>query len=102
MPRIGSKGQSLFGLSLICLETKPSKEFEEKIVRYGLDPLLKAAIINEKEADEIVQWFLKTKPSWESNNTSKFEKEFELDGKKYKILTDSYRNYRDLNLLPLK
>jgi hypothetical protein len=100
MPRIGSKGQSLFGLSFICLDVKPEKEDERKIIEYGLEPLLKAEIITKEEAEEIIQWFLKTKPTWDSNHESDFKKEFEIDGKKYTISTDSIRNYRDLNLLP--
>ncbi|MBU0547030.1 MAG: hypothetical protein ABH876_01180 [Patescibacteria group bacterium] len=98
MPRIGN-GQSLFGLSIVCLSVKPKrKAYEEKIVRYGLEPLLKANILTEEEAGKIVQWFLKTKPTWNSGGAGYFTKDFEIDGTKYRLITDSYRGFRDLNI----
>jgi hypothetical protein len=98
MSRIG-RDQSLLGFSIICLASKPrKKEDEERIVRYGLEPLLKAKILTETEAKRIVQWFLKTKPTWDSGGAGHFTKEFQVDGTKYRLITDSYRDYRDLNL----
>lgn len=97
IPRIG-RGQSLFGLSLICLDVKPRKEKEERIVRYGLEPLLRAGILTTEEANRIVKWFLDTKPTCDSGGADQFEKEFEIEGTKYRLITDSYRSYRDLNL----
>ncbi|KPJ56867.1 hypothetical protein AMJ49_03580 [Parcubacteria bacterium DG_74_2] len=95
MPRIG-RNQSLFGLSIISLLGKPKNEGE--IIRYGLEPLLKAGVLTEEEMNKIIEWFQKTKPTWNSGGAGDFTKEFEIEGKKYRLITDSYRNYRDLNL----
>jgi len=97
MPRIG-RNQSLFGLSIISLEGKYEINDEEEIVRYGLEPLVKADILTKDEVEDIVVWYHATKPSWDSNNEERFKKEFEIEGKKYILVTDNYRNCRDLNL----
>jgi len=95
IPRVG-KNQSAFGLSIISLFCKPREE--EEIVRYGLEPLLKAEVLTMEEVNKIVDWFLKTKPTWNSSGAGQFTKEFEIEGIKHQLFTDSYRNYRDLNL----
>ena len=46
MPRVGND-QSVFGLSIICLSRKYFDE--EKVVRYGLEPLTKAEILTDVE-----------------------------------------------------
>jgi len=97
MPRVG-KNQSLFGLSIISLEGGYEIQDEEEIVRYGLEPLVKAGILTKGEVEDIVVWYHATKPSWHSSNVEKFEKEFDIDGKGYRLFTDNYRNCRDLNL----
>lgn len=97
MPRIG-KNQSMFGLSIISLEGSYEVKDEEAIVRYGLEPLLKAGILTKGEVEDIVVWYHSTNPSWHGDNTERFEKQFEIDGAKYRLSTDSYRNCRDLNL----
>jgi hypothetical protein len=95
LPRIG-KGQSLFGLSLICLDRKLANE--TSVVRYGLAPLLSAGILTMEEVEEIVDWYKNTVPTWDSGGNSRFEKNFQVDGQGYRLYTDSYRNCRDLNL----
>ena len=95
MPRVGND-QSVFGLSIICL---PRKYFdEEKVVRYGLEPLTKAGILTDVEVKKIVNWFKKTEPTWDSDNRKGFAKTFKIDGITYKLMTDCCRGYRDLNL----
>jgi len=95
MPRIG-KNQSLFGLSIISLDGKSQNE--KWIVRYGLEPLLKAQILTQEEVGQIVVWYEQTDPTWDSGGARQFQKEFEIDEIKYRLITDSYRNCRDLNL----
>lgn len=96
-PRIGKK-QSLFGLSLICLEGDYPNV--EEIVAQGLEPLIKAGILAGEEASQIKDWYKKTEPTWDTNynNPSPFEKTFEIEGKKYKLYTSCDRCFRDLNL----
>jgi len=95
MPRIG-RNQSLFGLSIISLDGKAKDERE--LVQYGLEPLLVGGILTEEEVKQIVGWFLNTQPTWDSGGAGHFQKEFEIDGMKYRLISDSYRNCRDLNL----
>lgn len=96
MPYVG-RTQSLFGLSLICLNCRHEKEKE--IIAYGIQPLLKVGVITIEEAERIISWYLATESTWDSGGTSgQFKKEFSIDGVKYRIWTDSYRNCRDLNL----
>jgi hypothetical protein len=95
MPRVG-QNQSLFGLSIISLKEKVPNE--ENVVRYGLEPLLKAKIVSDEDVEKIVAWYKTTNPNWDSNNSKRFEKEFVIDEVNYKLITDSYRNCRDLNL----
>ena len=64
MPRIGNN-QSLFGLSIISLARKYSDE--EKVVKYGLEPLTKAGILTDVEVNQIVDRFKKTEPTWDLN-----------------------------------
>ena len=97
MPRIG-KNQSMFGLSIISIEGAYSAEEDERIVRYGLEPLVKSGILNEGDVKDIVAWYQSTKPSWDSGSGERYEKKFGIDGQKYRLVTDSYRNCRDLNL----
>lgn len=100
MPRIG-QNQSLFGLSIISLNGKTKNE--EAVVRYGLAPLLKADILTQDEELRIIQWYLQTEPTWDSGgHDGRFEKSFKVDGVQYRLITDSYRNCRDLNLQVLK
>lgn len=95
MPRIG-QGQSLLGFSIICLNGKCKNEKE--VVEYGLEPLLLANIITEEEAARITNWYLQTQPTWDSGGAGRFQKEFEIEDIKYRLITDSCRNCRDLNL----
>lgn len=96
LPRIG-KNQSLFGLSIISLESKFEKE--DEVVRYGLEPLLKSGILTDSECEEIVLWYSHMEPTWNSGGVAGvFQKSFEVEGVSYKLITDSYRNCRDLNL----
>lgn len=99
MPRIG-RNQRLFGLSIISLDAKTQNEGE--IVQYGLKPLLTASVLTQEEAEQIVNWYLQTQPTWDAGGTGHFQKVFEVEGVKYELITDSYRNYRDLNLQVLK
>jgi hypothetical protein len=96
MPRIATN-QSMFGLSIISLEGYLANE--EEIVRYGLQPILAAGILTEGEADQIVAWYLRTKPTQDSGGLPHFRKEFEIDGTRYRLMTDSIRYCRDLNLV---
>jgi hypothetical protein len=95
LPRIGNN-QSVFGLSIISLARKYSDE--EKVVRYGLEPLTKAGILTDVEVKKIVDWFKKTEPTWDSDDRKGFAKTFKIDGIKYRLMTDCCRGYRDLNL----
>ena len=97
LPRV-ARVQSLFGPSIICLEDKPKPQEEEAIVRYGLEPLLKANILTDGEVQQIVDWYLSTQPTWDAENSKRFQKVFDVDGTRYELMTDSYRNCRDLNL----
>ncbi len=92
MPRI-AKSQSLFGLSIISLDEIHSEE--EGIIRYGLEPLAKKGILEEMEIDKIVNWFKQGPDPFYYHN---FEKTFIVGPNKYKLSTDCYRGYRDLNL----
>lgn len=95
MPRMG-RNQSLLGFSIISLDGKLKNERE--VVKYGLEPLLIANIITKKEAEKIINWYLKTQPTWDSGGVGHFQKEFKIEDIKYRLITDSYRNCRDLNL----
>jgi len=95
MPRIG-QNQSLLGLSIISLDGKPKNERE--VVQYGLDPLLVAEIITKEEATQIINWYLQTRPTWDSGGIGDFQKVFHIEGIGYKLITDSRRNCLDLNL----
>lgn len=101
MPRIGNN-QSMFGLSLISLKGEYKDAELERTVRYGLEPLVGSGIVTREDGEAAVAWFLSTKPGWDSNNRTRFEKRFEIDGQKYKLMTDCYRNCRDLNLQAVK
>jgi hypothetical protein len=107
MPRIG-KNQSLFGLSIISLEGQvEDRKVEEKIVRYGLEPLKTANILSDDNIKEIVDWYALSDPKWGPHDYAtrtrpNFEKKFEIDGKTYRLSTDNYRNFKDLNLLAVK
>ncbi len=100
MPRI-AQNQSCFGLSIISLNGRTPNERE--IVQYGLEPLLTARVLTQEEAEQIVNWYLQTQPTWDRmiwnpRGTKNFRKEFEIEGVRYAFITDSYRGYRDLNL----
>lgn len=95
MPRI-AQIQSLLGFSIICLDGK--FKGEEEVVKYGLEPLLVANILTKKESEQIINWYLQRKPTWDSEWGKYFRKEFEIEGIKYRLITDSCRNCRDLNL----
>lgn len=99
MPRIG-QNQSLFGFSIISLNGKLKNEKE--VVKHGLDPLLTAEIITEKEADQIINWYLETQLTWDSGGAGHFQKVFHIGGIGYRLITDSCRNCRDLNLQVLQ
>ncbi|MEE9525033.1 MAG: hypothetical protein V3V78_00310 [Candidatus Woesearchaeota archaeon] len=94
-PRFG-KNQSLFGFSIISLDR--SYKDEPEVVAYGLEPLVKAEILTDDEASKISDWYKNTQPSWDSNNTHRFEKTFKLGDHRYRLSTDCYRGCRDLNL----
>jgi hypothetical protein len=87
----------LVRLSIVSLEGYLANE--EEIVRYGLQPILAAGILTEGEADQVVDWYLGTKPIQDSGGLPHFRKEFEIDGTKYRLMTDSIRYCRDLNLV---
>jgi hypothetical protein len=95
LPRIGNN-QSVFDLSIISLTRKYSDE--EKVIKYGLEPLTKAGILTDVEVKKVVDWFKKTEPTWDSNDRKGFAKTFKIKGIKYKLMTDCCRGYRDLNL----
>ncbi len=61
LPRF-ALNQSLFGFSIISLDSKLANE--KNIIHYGLDPLLKAAILTSKDIMQITKWYSQTKPSW--------------------------------------
>ena len=71
---------------------------EEKIVKYGLEPLTKAGILTNVEVKQVVDWFKKTEPTWDSNDRKGFAKIFKIDEITYELMTDCCRGYRDLNL----
>jgi len=98
MPRV-ARTQSLFGLSLISLDFKPADE--ESVVKYALEPLLKTGILTEDDQREIVAWFKLSQPRWEPDPSKHymFSKVVEVGGQKYTIVTDNYRDFRDLNVL---
>ena len=93
--RIG-KNQSLFGLSIISIENYSKNE--EKLVRESLEPLVNAGLLAKDDVEHVVEWYAQTKPSWDSGYQKNFSKEFTVDGITYELITDNYRNYRDLNL----
>jgi len=95
MPRIATN-QSMLGLSIISVEGKLVNE--EEIIRYGLQPILAAGILTEGEAGQIVDWYFRTRPTQNSGGYPHFKKEFEVDGTRYRLMTDSIRHCRDLNL----
>ncbi len=75
MPRVGND-QSVFGLSIVSLARKYSDE--EKVVKYGLEPLTKAGILTDVEVEKIVDWFKKTEPTWDSDDREGFAKLLKL------------------------
>lgn len=98
MPRIG-QNQSLFALSIISLDGKIQNERE--VILYGLEPLLTANILTKEEAEQIVNWYFQTQPTWDSGGAGHFQKGFEIEGVRYRLITGSVRNCRDLNLQAL-
>jgi len=107
MPRL-SRNQSLFGLSIISIEGKiRDKEREEVIVMYGIEPLQKAGILTGRDVRRVVNWYRGSEPRWDSHDYTartkpNFEKEFSIGNRKYRLITDNYRNFRDLNLQVLR
>jgi len=95
MPRIG-QNQSLLGFSIISLNGKVKNERE--VIKHGLNPLLTAKIITEEEAEQIISWYLRTQPTWNSGGAGHFQKVFHIEEVGYRLTTDSCRNCRDLNL----
>jgi hypothetical protein len=95
MPRI-SRSQSVFGLTIISLNGKIKNE--EEVVRYGLEPLLKTDILTREDVTGVIEWYLETQPRWEPVIAGYFRKNFVIEDIVYKLITDSYRNRRDLNL----
>ncbi|MEA3229707.1 MAG: hypothetical protein U9P44_02225 [archaeon] len=95
MPRLGAT-QSIFGLSIISLGEIYTDE--ENIIRYGTEPLVDAGILNSEEIEQIIEWYRQTEPTWNPNNDTKFEKDFEIGDKRYKLMTDCFRRHRDLNI----
>lgn len=93
MPMV-AQTQSLFGFTIICLESK--LENEEEVVGYGLQPLIVVNIITQQEADSIIEWYLQTEPQWDAAGGRGFSKELEIEGVKYRLMTDVHRGCRDL------
>lgn len=96
MPRVG-RNQSLFGLSIISLEG--IVESEREVVDYGLEPLLRAGVLDSTEVLRIASWYERTAPTWHSGDAEHFRKDFTVAGRGYSLATDSVRNYRDLNVI---
>ena len=94
MPRLG-KNQSMFGVSIISINGLLENIVE--VVNFGLEPLLRANVITETEAKGIVRWFETTPVTWNSGQ-GEIVKEIILGKKRYRLIVDSVRNCRDLNL----
>jgi len=94
-----ANNQSLFGLSIICLND--SYDNEEEIIRYATKPLVTAEILTEQEISKIIEVFKHMSLSVSSvfsQGYGSFKKFFEVEGTKYEIYTDNYRGYKDLNI----
>ena len=91
-PRIGVI-QNVSNLSIISLDKV--YQDEEKIVRYGLEPLEKAHILGESELEQIAKWYIQTQTALDSGA---FEKTFNIGNKEYILETNSHENSRHLNL----
>jgi hypothetical protein len=96
-PRIGV-AQSMFGLSLICLEGPVADV--TAIVAYGLEPLLSAQVLTDADVAAITHWFETTPPTWDGSRSGGFSKRVVVGQQLYIIKTDDYRGFRDLNIQP--
>ena len=92
-----AKRQNLRGLTILSFYGKiPS---EAAIVRYGLEPLLEACIINENEATAIGKWFDNTEPQPDNFGFPGFTKSMVIEGHTYTLETHGWSGYRDLIIL---
>ena len=113
MPRISSKQNSSDYLDIIYFEHRrdyPLKRAsinaedarflvncrEEIYVRFGLDPLIRACIINSNEGYKILSWFGKVLDNPKS--TEHWAKRFSIDEREYLLFTYSNGNKRALSL----
>lgn len=96
-PRIGLI-QNTVGLKIISLDR--NYHDEEEIIKYGLEPLKKAQILEESEIEQVTKWYKQTQI--DLNHENAFEKTFDINDKKYKLETNSKHNYRHLDLKVLK
>ena len=74
---------------------------------YGIEPLQKAGILTGRDVRRVVNWYRGSEPRWDSHDYTartkpNFEKEFSIGNRKYRLITDNYRNFRDLNLQVLR
>lgn len=101
-PRI-SVADGFLGLTVISLPANCHEE-EEEIIDYGLGPMVRAGILDTREAGEIIDWYENvTDPNWSGDE---FEKKFRIDRVQYLLKTivlcksHSTTLYRNLTLYP--
>lgn len=102
VPRIAEIQNSSSHVNLICIEgrlscrsTVPSGELifnecegyarEKSIITFGLDPLVRASILNNKEVEEILKWFANIQVLVHERGA--FSKHIELKDEKYTLYT---------------
>lgn len=96
-PRITIR-TDISGLKIISLDR--NYHDEEEIIKYGLEPLKKAQILEESELEQVTRWYKQTQTNLNPEDT--FEKIFSINNKKYKLETNSDKNHRHLDLKVLK
>jgi hypothetical protein len=100
-PRVATK-QCMMFFTIILLHHKYKKN--DQLIRYGLEPLLQANILNQNEANQIVSWFFDKLPNKGDSSLTilagnyKIQKEFKIDGIDYKLVVYSYSNSLMLSL----
>lgn len=101
LPRIPINQGSLESkLSLISI--KGTIQNEAEVVKYGLEPLLKADILDTEDVELISNWYSNIRCTRHNVHEQRYVKHFCLKNVSYILSVDSYKDNRDLNLEVVK
>lgn len=75
--------QTKEGFTIIGLDQEYN-DLEKALIDHGLHPLATKYIINEEEVEQIHDWYQRALQDPETEN---FQKDFELDGVQYQLIT---------------